>query len=618
MLTSTASYTERLREKRSQSSSNTPTPQASSSTSSTPNPPTPSPTSSKEAAILEASLLLQTLDDPTATMSYATWTSKAFRIAQTLQSLNLPKEALQLCELSVELAQTNVDQIVMRTDDDGKGSEYELRNAQSLLSSSLEQFSEHLKCVGRHTESLDAVQKAVDILTDLYEVKPEVYRQKFATATYSLAAAFRGVDDNAKCEETVRRAIVLFEELHRNPSRSDAETPSQAPSQYSLVRIALLHHTLAHALLSLGKPKPAIDAAQESARLFTALAEADPSLYRINHVKSYLDLGLAFVQDGQFSTAVDECNSAIRLFKEIPVEIQQKNAIDLHNTVHFVSSRLVRNGLLAEAMELCHFAVKTLESLPEDKLHEIRHTLTDAYSMLATRYIQGGQEHKALLVLQKNISLLQRLSREQPDKYELQLAKCLNCLSLRESNVGKQAASLDTSKKTVRLLVQMYKKNPDATRSQLAIGLTNLVLFSQDAGDVDGALEAAHKSSLVHEQLVARDKSDEMKADYASTLYIYAKLLRKKGKALESVGVVNKSVSLYEDVAASNGDVYTTSLAKALQGQIDILVDAEQYRKALDSSKWAVTLFKNCGYGVDSKEIQQETEMIRWLEQKIR
>lgn len=252
-----------------------------------------------------------------------------------------------------------------------------------------------------------------------------------------------------------------------------------------------------------------------------------------------------------------------------------------------LAARAALAALRDEALEATHQEVALYRELAESDPGEHRPALADSLGDLGLRFIAAHRPDDALRASEEAVALCEDIAVADPDCLP-QLAGALEQLALRYAALGRRDDAMAAIGKAALMFQELAKMSPALFRLDCAKVSHHLAVRLFDVGRLEEAGQAA-QWALVHWREAA-DADPRYEPDFARTLTRIGKLLGDFGMRVESVVVVEESITVLRRLAAANPRVFEPELAMALADFALLLVDVDRGPEAVKVSAESVGL----------------------------
>lgn len=426
--------------------------------------------------------------------------------------------------------------------------------------------------LGRHKESRDARNQALDRFRGLSEEFPEAFTDAYAWAqTLSFPLGQATVEEQREALQLTETAVTLHRRL---------VTPDNPATQLALAKSLDQLSTRLH---SLGRFDEALAASEDAIELLEALGPLQtPQL-----AWAFLSRSRAFLAMGHWKQALRDGQRSVALFQQQPPgDLGLVSA--LPQARHQLAISLHECGRYAEATDVMVDVVEAFHALAEDRpqvyLEDLGAALTSYSNLLAG----AGRLEKAIEISQKAVEVTRSLSSGQSRRFNPDYAVALNALG------GKllKADRYEEARIPLCEAVTLHRSCPEESslyRDHLADTLHNL-------GTVLYELEMHREARSYLEQAVAlrrelfTEQPEHFAVDLARSLVNLGNLAGKEGSTDEAVESTGEAAALYRNAVRRRGEHLTPELAMTLSNLGNQLRRQGRAEEAVTNAREAVEL----------------------------
>jgi len=263
------------------------------------------------------------------------------------------------------------------------------------------------------------------ILNDvLVEVTQEVHAQVVDSQSPDLATGFAKlfnavrshIDPNKahEAEQTLSEGgyFTAFLECELAQRAADIDRPTDDAPETDRATYASRQFSASIRLTKTGRHMEALEAAQEAANLFRALAEHNPATYTPGLATSLNNLANSQVENGQRHEALQTAQEATHLYRTLAKHNPAAYTPDLAMSLNNLANSQASNGQQHEALQTAQEAVTIRRKLAEHSPASYTPDLAMSLNNLAIRQAENGEHHEALNSAQEATNLYRELVSE--------------------------------------------------------------------------------------------------------------------------------------------------------------------------------------------------------------
>jgi tetratricopeptide (TPR) repeat protein len=427
-----------------------------------------------------------------------------------------------------------------------------------------------------HEQAIPTHRRIIEVLRPLADgAADDKPRAILAAGLNNLANRLSDLGRYEPALQAAEEAARLYRDLAAD--RPDAFRPS----------LAISLNSLASSLSDLGRREEALQAAEEAARLHRELAAEWPDTFRPDLAMSLNNLANSLSDLGRREAALQVAEEAARLYRELAAERPDAFRPDLAKSLNNLANRLRALGRREAALQTAEEAVRIRRELAEAQPDAFRPDLAMSLNNLASSLGALGRPEPALQAAEEAVWIYRELVVARPDAFRPDLAGSLNNLANRLSDLGRHEAALQATEEAARLYRGLAAAWPDAFLPDLAMSLNNLANRLSDLGQREAALQAIEEAVRIRRELAA-ELPDAFLPDLVMSLNNLAGSLSDLDREEAALQVAEEAVQLCRELAAAQPDAFQHDLATSLAMLANCLDSVAQPAAALTANREAI------------------------------
>ncbi|MBO3742201.1 tetratricopeptide repeat protein [Actinoplanes flavus] len=372
---------------------------------------------------------------------------------------------------------------------------------------------------------------------------------------------------------------------------STALTPHRLADTTDPAQQALLHHNHACRLDNAGRREQILGPAEEAARIYRRLAEANPDAHLPALAMSLNSLSLFLAKLGRWEQALGVSEEAVDIYRRLAEANPNVYLPDLAMSVNNLGMRLAELGRWEQALGVSEEAVRLRRPLAEANPNVYLPDLAMSVNNLGMRLAELGRWEQALGVSEEAVRLRRPLAEANPNVYLPDLAMSVNNLGMRLAELGRWEQALGVSEEAVRLRRPLAEANPNVYLPDLAMSVNNLGVCLSNLGRREQALGPAEETVGIYRRLAAANP-DVYVPNLAGAVNNLGVRLAELGRWEQALGVSEEAVRLRRPLAEANPNVYLPDLAMSVNNLGVRLAEQGRWEQALGMSEEAVGIYR--------------------------
>jgi len=406
--------------------------------------------------------------------------------------------------------------------------------------------------------------------------------------------------------ELPEKTLVLREraaELYKRIIKAFSDSLTTDPEVRCRLAAAFNNH--AAALSELGRHEDALIQAQQSAKLFHALAEEQPNAFAADLAMSLNTLAAIQRGSGGLNDALAAAHEALTLYRDLaaqrPDMFRPKLATALNNIAAMFSGLGQREEAVNAAMEAVALYRDLVKSNPETYTSYLAGTL----NTLAVTLRELGRRDEALKAVEESVALNRNLAARHPDAGvpDLVMSLCNQANSL--VDLGRNSEGLIVAQEAIGLYRNLTARYPAPFRGFLIGALNNLASIMNELGRHEEALPVIREAAILCRDLF-KQHPEAFKFDFSVVLHTLANTLYMVGQHEEALAVVQEAIEIRRDLAARHPDAGRPELALSLAVLANCL-------DALGNSADALTVNAEAVENLADAFIRHPTAFLNWM-----
>ncbi|MDH5651371.1 MAG: tetratricopeptide repeat protein [Gammaproteobacteria bacterium] len=304
-------------------------------------------------------------------------------------------------------------------------------------------------------------------------------------------------------------------------------------------------------------------------------------------VDVYIHHGVTLNHIGQTEAAIEKLYQADILLRSLSAQQPDVFIRHLAHNLNNLATMLYVHGQSEAALEPAGESLELYRQLAEQRPAEFIPTLANSLSNLSYRLYLLNRNEAAIEPSLEAVTLYRQLIEEQPDAYRHDLGMSLDLLSKCQTSLGQHESALETAFEVVTLYRQLAAEQPDTFMPSLSSHLSNLSVLLSDLGLHEAALAPANEAVEIAKQAVMQ--GIDCSSHLSRNLNILSNLLLTLGHDETAVDISLEAVSLHQQLAEEEPDIYLPGLSYSLERLGSSLANTDQlepavmfYRKMVD------------------------------------
>lgn len=220
-------------------------------------------------------------------------------------------------------------------------------------------------------------------------------------------------------------------------------------------------HTLALALIAVGRPQAALPHAEEAVRIYRDLVATDPHDYEPAFARVLDGFATLLRTLDRGEDALDAALEAFEVFQRVAETTPAADA-DMAGALNNLAMHLGNGGEVAEAATLAAEAARRYRTLSATDPARHLPSLAMALNNLAAYERRAGKRTEAMAAATEAVALYRDLSAADPEGYEPALARSLAVLHRVQLDLGQQRAAFATIREAMAILQPNFLDMPAA------------------------------------------------------------------------------------------------------------------------------------------------------------
>jgi hypothetical protein len=411
-----------------------------------------------------------------------------------------------------------------------------------------------------------------------------------------LIALARGTEDPAQLlplawalpqQTTVLREAAA--ELTQEMSSFFRHVAMRSSDLATLSHVAHWEGALAVRLIHLGERENALDAAQESVRLYRALSEARPDVFTYDLAHSLNNLANSLLLCGRREDALAVAEEAVRLRRALAT-VQPDAVGSLAFALISFAISLSALGQHEKALAAEEEAVRDLSLLAENR-DKFAPDLALALNNLANSLRRVGRFDEAVAKAEDAVRIRRALAETRPDAYMPDLAQSLSCLANILAGYSRPKEAAAFAEEAVRRYRPLAKAHEGAFEPDLAKALGIAATALSDIGQDKKAVQAGEEATELYRSLTAK-RPDAFMSDLAMSLSNLANRRGAVGRTEASADAAVEALNLYITLSEAHPDAFGPDLGRAYHSAAYALDVVGRHKQALAAGTGAVRCFR--------------------------
>jgi tetratricopeptide (TPR) repeat protein len=446
------------------------------------------------------------------------------------------------------------------------------------LAGALSDLSNRLSAVGRRTEAMTAIEKAVAIARPLAKEDPDAHGPSLAIALNNLSLRLGDHGRRAEALPPTEDAIAIYRSLAKERPEFRAHFGS------SLIN-------LSNRLAELGRRPEALVAAEEAVEKYRELVEENPGKFEPDLATSLNNLSIRFSDLARPSDALAPMEESAKIGRRLAEENPAAYAESLVPALSNLAIRLSAVGRQDEALTISEEAVDACRSLV--KVDPVAYAPRFASSLhtLTIRLVEAGRRDEALTTAEESVAAYRSLIAAGAAFFVPRLANSLNNFSLELATAGRGPEALDAAEEAVAIYRDLEEESPGVYLLDFAGVLGGFSNRLDEAGCQPEALAAIEEAVEFLKSLAAAD-ADSAAPSLAAALHALSGHRLKSGLGPGALEAIEESVSLYVVMAEASPGAFARSLAITLHSVADRLAEAGRDQDALEAAEKSVGFWR--------------------------
>ena len=220
-------------------------------------------------------------------------------------------------------------------------------------------------------------------------------------------------------------------------------------------------HSMALALIAVGRPQEALIHAGEAVEIYRTLAATDPRDYEPAFARVLDGLATLLRALDRHEEALDTALEAFEVFPRVAPATPTADA-DMAGALNNLAMHLGSAGEMEEAAALATEAARRYRLLAETDPRRHRPDLAMALNNLAAYERRAGRTDAALAAASEAVALYRALAEADPEGYEAALARSLAILHRIQVDLGQQRAAFASIREALTVLRPGFLDMPSA------------------------------------------------------------------------------------------------------------------------------------------------------------
>ncbi|MGW2651905.1 tetratricopeptide repeat protein [Streptomyces sp. NPDC001393] len=339
-------------------------------------------------------------------------------------------------------------------------------------------------------------------------------------------------------------AIALTQELSNRYRGLSHDAPDRLPD------FAGSLHDLAVGLRIRGRQEEALAAAEESVRIYRALAGTDPDTHLPALARSLNNLASMLADRGLREEALAAFEETVTTYRTLSDARPDTYLLSLALSLANLSVLLRHLGWREESLAALEEAVRIYRAQAETNADTHLPAFAESLHKLARTLSDLGRRDEALTALEEAVRIYRALAEADPDTHLSDLAGSLNNLSVILRELGRPEEALAVIEEAATAYRTLANFRPAVARC-----MENLARVLADLERREEALTALQEAVLIYRAVSEADPDTHL-SDLAGSLNNLSVILRELGRLEEALAVIEEAVTAYRTLANSlSGDI---------------------------------------------------------------
>jgi hypothetical protein len=476
----------------------------------------------------------------------------AAALTETLRDHHDPEIIRRVLECLPDQTSALADLAVLATDLTLESAERRAQINPKITAYLLMRHAQHLRQVARHSEALQAAQRADDLLAGLAASDRTAYLPDLGRCAHTLAVLHSDLGQSAQGLETIIRAVELRREL------------VSADEGAYLPELALSLDVLSSDQAEFGHWESGLLSRQESVAAFRRLVELHQERYEPNLATALGNMSSLFKQLRRLAESEAAAAEAVRISRRLADSYPDKYLPSLALSLDHHAGVLSDLHSPQEALDLICEAVSIGRKLSADGAESAIPELTSALINQSIIQSQCGLPAESLASAAEAVDLYRRLALDNTDRFSPRLAMALTSYANRLGEQGRSDDALVAIDEVIAIRRHLAESRPAAERPQLALAHANKGVYLMRQRRWEDSAIASSEAIEIYREL-RPDQPEMVTPALAGTLHNLAAAMQNLGDRNPEAGArIDEAVTLRRALYAQYPAVHARALADSL------------------------------------------------------
>ncbi|SOE07927.1 tetratricopeptide repeat protein [Streptomyces sp. Ag109_G2-15] len=425
------------------------------------------------------------------------------------------------------------------------------------LSRRLRQLSKNRLEMGLRAEGLAAAQAAVDLLRPLVAEGLDGARAELAAALNNVSVGQRKLGLRAEAFASAAEAVDIAQAIFDAEGPAPVDLSPRGPRR----RLAQSLNTRATAEDDLGRPQDARKTSECAVEHLQELVALGAESAKDVLGNSLQNLSNYLADTGLLPEALQAAQDSVRIYEKLAEDHPDAYGVALAGCVGVHAQRLGELGRSEESLAETRRSVALRRRLASERPKAYGSHLVNGLNSLALELGDAGLRDEAEKALREAVDLCERLVADEPGAFRHQQAMVLHNLANQREERGDPDGAVSVARQAAAIYAALEAEHPTAFLGDVAMSLTTLAGCLAATGRHEEAVAHYLSAAETYRSLAAKAPTST-NPDLALCLNNLAVQQRTLGRGVQALATVRETIELQRPLAEATPDAHLPALSR--------------------------------------------------------